>query len=487
MVEERRFSRRAFLSLLATGAGAVAVVACGGGASSPTATPTKAPAASTPTAAATKASGAATPSVQATTTAAALGTPQLKPVAGQQVVIWQTVDYLPQTTALLKERFTQVAQEKGFPITFEEIPNNPQGYNRFNAAVQAGTPPDIYRLYDYQTQFWRAQGQTVDITDLVQPYIRQNGGVWQPVEQTCVYKGRWWAAPYTVNAWPFHTRQDLLDQAGFKYPANWDEVRTQGKALTKPPLYYYGMTLGKTNDTNNHVIGMVWTFGGKLQNEDGTLAVTANDKAWLDTLALIQTMYIDDKIIPPGSVNWDDGGNNQGFQSEQLVITANPTSIYNWLLQNKPDLAKKTRLYNWPAGPAGSFGMVDVWTEALFKNGKGGDNARILLLSMLDPTWYADYINNKLNGRFIPCWKDMIKADLWTKNPLYAEYQKIIETGRIMGYAAAPLGAFGELTTKFVIGDMMQDLVVKKLKPADALANFVKAAQEIYSKPENRA
>jgi hypothetical protein len=29
-------------------------------------------------------------------------------------------------------------------------------------------------------------------------------------------------------------------------------------------------------------------------------------------------------------------------------------------------------------------------------------------------------------------------------------------------------------------------VVLRKMKPADALANFVKAAQEIYNKPENR-
>ncbi len=500
------FSRRRFLGLLAGAAVGPILAACGGGgggAAAPTTVPTSGQPAATraapttapttaPAAAATRAPAAgATPGAAGATpasTAAAATAPALaiKPVPGQQVVVWQTVDYLPQTTSLIKDHFTQVAQQNGFTISFEELPNNPQGYDRHNAAVQAGTPPDIWRVYDYQTQFWRAQGQTADVTDLVKPFSTQQGGYWQPVIDTCVYQDKWYAAPYAVNCWPFHVRQDLLDQAWLKYPKDWDEFRAQGKQLTKPPLYYYGMTLGRINDANNHFLGMVWTFGGKLQNEDGSLGVKADDKAWLDTLALIQTMYSDDKIIPPGSVNWDDGGNNQAYQSEQVVLTSNPTSVYNWLLQNKPDLAKKTRFYSYPSGPAGSFGQVDVWGQALFKNGKGGDNARLLLVSFMDPTWYAQYINDQLKGRFVPVYKDMINADLWTKNDLYSEYRKIIESGRIMAYAAAPLGGFGELATKFVVGDMLQNLLVKKQKPADALATFVKAAEEIYSKPENR-
>jgi hypothetical protein len=55
-----------------------------------------------------------------------------------------------------------------------------------------------------------------------------------------------------------------------------------------------------------------------------------------------------------------------------------------------------------------------------------------------------------------------------------------------MAYSSAPLGAISELTTKYVIADMVQDVLVKKQKPADALATFVRSAEEIYNKPENR-
>ncbi|MFN3336426.1 MAG: hypothetical protein ACK42I_02860, partial [Thermomicrobium sp.] len=161
------FSRRRFLAMVAAGLGTT-LAACAGGQATPTPapqpTPTAAPAASPTPAAAT------TPAPAATPTAVAAQGPALTPIPGREVVVWQTVDYLPETTALIKQRLEEVAQKNGFTISFEEIPNNPQGYNRFNAAVQAGTPPDIYRLYDYQTQFWRAQGQTDDVTDLVTPF-----------------------------------------------------------------------------------------------------------------------------------------------------------------------------------------------------------------------------------------------------------------------------------------------------------------------------
>jgi multiple sugar transport system substrate-binding protein len=247
----------------------------------------------------------------------------------------------------------------------------------------------------------------------------------------------------------------------------------------------YGMTLGSTNDTNNHFTGVLWTFGGKLQNDDGSLAVKPGDENWINTLTTIQKLFSEDKVIPPGATSWDDGGNNMAFQSEQLIMTSNPTSVYNWLLQNKPELAKGTKFYSYPAGPAGSFGQVDVWGQGIFKNGKGGDGARVLLTSFIDPTWYAEYINKGLKGRFVPAFKDMLKDPLWSQD-LYSEYHTIIDTARSMSYSSNPLGAIAELTTKFVIADLVQDVLVKNVKPADALNTFVKTAAEIYAKPENK-
>jgi ABC-type glycerol-3-phosphate transport system substrate-binding protein len=482
MASERIFSRRGFLGVLAGTAGASILAAC----SSPSQPAAPAKTESKPAEAAKPAAPAADAKPTAAPAAASKPAEAAKPAAGGPVVVWQPLDFLAQVTGFMNERFTEVAKEKGVQLTFEELPSGAASTDRFNAAVQAGTPPDIYRLFDYQIQYWRIQGQTVDVSDIVNPVKGQQGGFWQPVEQTAVYDNKWWAVPMAVNCWPFHVRQDLLDKAGLKYPKDWTEFREQGKQFTKAPLYYYGMTLGKINDTNNHFIGMLWTNGGKIQNDDGTLAAKAGDEPWIKTLELVDQMLNEDKIIPPGATNWDDTHNNQGYQSEQLVVTSNPTSVYNWLIQNKPELAKATKFYSYPSGSAGSFGQVDVWGQGIFKNGKGGEGARVLLNSFIEPTWYGDYINNKLQGRFVPVYKDMIKHDLWAKNDLYTEYKTIIDTGRIMSFSSAPLGAISELTTKYVIADMVQDVVVKKVKPADAVATFVKSAAEIYGKPENK-
>ena len=499
-------SRRRFLVLgVGTAFGALALAACGG-AATPTVAPTSAPASApppkpttAPAAAATTApsGGAATPAAAATTAPAAAATSApaagaapaaTKPAAGASpkgpVTAFVDTDYLPETTQLMKAIMDDYAKKNGIEFNFEEKSGNWQ--DQLKAAVQAGTPPDLMRIFDYQAQYWRGQNQAADVSDVVAPLKTQQGGFFDYVEKVCGWQGKWYAVPYAVNAWPMHVRQDLLDQKGLKWPAGWDEFRTTAKQIQNPPnLYAFGYTLGRTNDTNNHFLALLWTFGGQLQDENGKLGVTsASDKAWIQALTLTKQMFEEDKIIPPGAVSWDDGGNNNAYQGGQVWATSNPTSIYGWLVKNKPELAKGTKFYPYPKGPAGEFGQVDVWGMMLFKASKAPDAAKAIIGNFADPAQYTKYIDD-MKGRFLPVYKNLLDRPLWKSDPLFEQYTTIAKNGRIMAYNASPTAPYGDITTTFVIGDMMQDLLVKKQQPEQALQTFITKAKAIYDKYPN--
>lgn len=151
-------------------------------------------------------------------------------------------------------------------------------------------------------------------------------------------------------------------------------------------------------------IAALWTYGGKLQNDDGSLALKAKDEAAIAVLQLAKDMYSTDKIIPPAAVQWDDGGNNTAYQDGKVAWTSNPTSVYNWLLANKPDLAKATTFQNYPKGPGGSFGQVDVRGVTIYKSSKLSDQAQQSMARMLDHTHYQQRID-ELKGRFLPIYQ----------------------------------------------------------------------------------
>jgi multiple sugar transport system substrate-binding protein len=434
------------------------------------AAPTSAPAAST--SASSTSSNAAPTAAPAAQAAASSG-------SKTAVVVWYGADYLAATTDTLKSQLADFTKKNNVPVDFQ-VKSGSWG-DQLNAAVQAGTAPDVWQSYDYQCQYWNAQGQALDVTQMIAKYKAQQGGFFPYVDATIGNNGKTFAVPLAVNTWPFHARQDLLDKANNgKWPDTWDAQEQVGKAITQAPkIYAYGWTMGKTNDTNNMFIGTLWTFGGKLQNEDGTFGLKANDEAALAVLNLAQKMYNTDKIVPPSVVQWDDSGNNNSYQEEQTAWTSNPLSILGWCQIHKPDLAKVTSLYNYPKGPAGSFGQVDVWGVTIWKNTKQPDNAQAAMEYLIDPTNYATRIK-EIAPRFTPMYQDMINDPVWAK-PIYQGVTEIAKSGRIMAYAASPQAGYSTFTTRFLLGEMMQNVIVKKMSPADAYSQFYSAAKDLYS------
>jgi multiple sugar transport system substrate-binding protein len=469
-------TRRSLLRTLGGAALALPIAglaaACGSSPGTPAGAPTSAganggsQAAASPTAA----QGAAAATPQA---AAAPSSSGAKPIT-----IWYGQDYLDGTTTTLKQQMADFTKKTNVPVDFEV--KSGSWTDQLNAAVQAGTAPDVWQSYDYQCQYWNAQGQALELSSVINKYKGEQGGFFPYVLATISSTGKIFAAPLATNTWPIHARQDILDKEnGGKFPDTWDAQREIGRKITNAPkLYAYGWTMGKTNDTNNHFIGTLWTFGGKLQNEDGTFGLKASDDAALAVLDLAQKMYSDDKMLPPAVVQWDDGGNNNSYQEEQIAWTSNPLSVYGWCLQHKPELAKNTNFYNYPKGPAGSFGQVDVWGLTVWKKTPQQDNVLAAIDWFVDPTHHADRIRT-LAPRFTPIYQDLLNDKVWDK-PLFAGIKDIAKTGRIMAYAASPQAGYSTFTTRFLIGEMMQNVIVKKMSPKDAYNQFYQAAKNVY-------
>jgi multiple sugar transport system substrate-binding protein len=295
------------------------------------------------------------------------------------------------------------------------------------------------------------------------------------------WQGKWYTVPFGVGTWPWHVRQDVLDQHnGGKWVESWDQLRDLAKKVNKPPFNAYGIPLGPCQDTNHSFAEIVWTFGGKLQNADGTLAVKDNDDAVLAALDLLEKMYLEDKTIPEGAISWNDGGNNQAYQGELVAWIMNPPSVYVWTKANKPDLYQKTSLLYAPKGPGGAFTTVQSEGHAVFKAAKNPEAAKGMLEYSLQPDWYAGFIE-KLDGRYGPVYKSMIDRPFWSQ-PRLKEIAYITKNGRILGSDGPPLVAFSDIANKFYIPEMISDVLVKKVAKKDALAAFLTKAKEAYAK-----
>jgi multiple sugar transport system substrate-binding protein len=358
---------------------------------------------------------------------------------------------------------------------------NEQVQPKLAAAIEAGNPPDVMRLYESNVQFYAAGGHLLDVHDIVEKMRREPKGIFESAMASVVYKGRAMGVPLAVNPWPVHARLDLLEQARLEYPKTWDEFIETSKKIQSPPrLYAFGMSLGLAEDTTDNVMNLLWCYGGKMVEADDK-TVVMNSPGNLAGVKVIEAMFKTHKIIPPGSISWDNSGNNKAYQSRQAAFVMNPSSIYAYLNGNDQDLQKVTGLFPVPAGPKGTVNQIDTWAYGAFKKNPYPELARGLLDYFMQPANY-DRIIQSTGGRWVPVYKRLFESPFWTSKPEFKHFIKMAETGVPVSYAGSPTAAAGEVLNTHVIPKMIQRVLVENWEAARALDECHKKIVEIYTR-----
>jgi len=400
-------------------------------------------------------------------------------VKGKKLTIWMGQSFLESLDKKLGSLFQDYGKEKGVEVDFIITPSA-QMPQKLAAAIQGKNPPDICYFYDADTQYYRGQNQLVEVTEVWDALKKKGGEVYSATESTITWQSKAWSIPVVVNPWPIHARKDLLDKAGAKYPANWDEfIETCKKVQHPPQVYGYGPCLGKNDDNNINFIQVMWTFGAQMQTKENKPAF--NTPETRKAFTALAEMYTKHKIIPPGAINWDNAGNNNAYQSEQVAFIQNAASVLAWCLVNKPALAESTILANIPAGPAGSFAAVDCWALGIFKDSKVPDVAKEALAYVMEPNRYDEFIQMAA-GRYVPVYKKLTNTKFWKENRHYHTFPGLAESGRIMAYPGQPTAAFGEVLRDYVLADSLQSVIIQGVSVDDAVNAADKKIQATYKK-----
>ncbi len=189
------------------------------------------------------------------------------------------------------------------------------------------------------------------------------------------------------------------------------------------------------------------------------------------------------KLIPPDAATRDDTGNNTAYQSKKAAFVHNPPSIYGWMYTNDKELLGNSTVVAFPAGKAGSFSNAGAWSWSIFNASKNVDGGKDLIRYLMDPK-RLQAVYAAVAGRWYPIYADLQKDEFWTSKPIFKFYPDLIANGRDNSWPAAPepklMGALGEMQTRFVIPDMVQDIVVKGLAPEEAVKKAHDSMVEIW-------
>jgi multiple sugar transport system substrate-binding protein len=405
-------------------------------------------------------------------------------IRDQKLIYWHLPTFAPAAEDIVRAQFEEFRQMAG--LAENEAAFVPTAHAdlipRLAAALDAGTPPDVVRLYEADLQLCRAGGHLLDVTDVVERMSGQKGGLFDAVLRPAGHEGRGWGVPFAISPWSMHVRLDVLEEHGVAYPRTWEDFVEACLKIQRPRFQGFGMALGLTTNATANIMQVCWCFGGRIYDGDGKPAF--DNRGNVEGFAFIDAMFNEHRIIPKEVVgNRDDMWNNRAYQAGRVAFISNPTSVYAYLSTEDPELMHKTGLLGVPAGPAGAINQIETWSFGVFSRAPYPDLAKGLAEHFMAPDRYGEVIAAN-NGRFVPVYPELFNDSWWTGHPELAGFKEIARTGAPISYQAAPSAASQEVVAAHVIPKALHGVLIDGDDPAAAVA---KAHRQIAAISERLA
>lgn len=343
-------------------------------------------------------------------------------------------------------------------------------------AANVGSGPDMVLCwFDDPHQY---PDKLVDLTELGTYLDGKYGGFYEGLKGYATRGDTYIALPLAAIGNAVCYRQSHMEAAGFKeFPKDTEgfkELIKAMKAKGTPAGFAHGKAVG---DGNNYAHWLLWSHGGKMVDEGGTVVI--NSKETIDAIKYAKELY---ENFIPGTESWLDINNNRAFLAGQVSLTANGVSLY-YAAKKDPALAEMAadiRTTNFPIGPIGRSMELHQTTQAIvFKHSKYPEACKAYLKFMFE----AEQMNAWIEGSSAYCCqplKAFADNPVWTSNPIHAPYARASETLVPNGYAG-PLGyASAAVMADYVLVDMFAAAVTGALSPEDAAAQAEKRANRYY-------
>ncbi|MBN8903318.1 MAG: carbohydrate ABC transporter substrate-binding protein, partial [Rhodospirillales bacterium] len=218
--------------------------------------------------------------------------------------------------------------------------------------ANTGAGPDIVIGFSSDPQIYASK--IADMTDLAS-YLGDKYGGWQ--ELAVLYGTKWgtknWISiPIGGGAGPVVYRQSWVKEAGYdRIPDDHQGFLQLCQKLQKaghPCGFSLGHALG---DANGFANWLLWSHNAMLVDEKGHIALDSKE-----TIAALKYATELQKTMVPGTLSWNDSGNNKAYAAGEIGLTFNGVSIYYFLKSSQDprlqEMAKDTQHQVLPKGIA---------------------------------------------------------------------------------------------------------------------------------------
>ena len=345
-------------------------------------------------------------------------------------------------------------------------------------AANTGAGPDIILSTNDDANLY--PDKLLDVTDVAE-YIGKKYGGWYPAGEAFLKPDgkKWIGLPLGAAGAMMVYRESHLKAAGFdSFPKDTDNFLKMMRAL-KEKGTPGGFALGNATGDGLWCNWLVWTFGGKLVDENNKVVIDSPETQ--KALEYGKELYA---TFIPGTLSWLDPNNNKAFLDGQISVTNNGISIYvaakNSTDPKLKEMAADIQHAVYPIGPVGVPTESTIFfNQMIMKYTKYPQAAKAFLQFMMekeqfDPwlTAAQAYIATPLDG--------YAKLPVWTDDPKRTPYRDAVKNLRPAGYAGKLGYASAGAAADFIVINMVAEAVSGSKTPKVAMERAQKRAERYY-------
>lgn len=353
--------------------------------------------------------------------------------SGEELTIWVEKYFSDEANALTENRILQYAEETGTTVNYEFIAATDY-QTKLNAAIEAGTLPDVAVSSAAKTLSYYPNNPYMDITDLVAE-VNETSPMLDAVVTGSQVEGSNYFMPYNGSSAIFFVRQDLLDAQGLEIPTTWDEVFDVAVKISDPDNGIYGLGIGcgpTDEDCENTFRTIMWNSGTSVLNADGSSRTEA-DPILVDLVQTYADLYAAEAIAP-AATTWDSGGNNKSYLLGESAMVFNAPTLWTALQDaDYAELLANTTVVESPAGSSGNEVMEFIYGWAIMEDADNVEGASDFIKYMMEESWYQEYITS-VAPVFSSVFKSSQEESFWMDSPI---------NSKILAYNAQATGYYG--------------------------------------------
>ncbi len=331
------------------------------------------------------------------------------------------------------------------------------------------------------------ENQVIDHREIVEEVEKRHGKMIPLAEKSTLNPktGKYFAFSDSFVPDPGNYRIDLWSQVGYPNgPSTWEDLRVGGRQIREKFGNPVGLGLSQEMDSNMALRGLLWSFGGSVQDADGRPVLQS--KETIAALEFLRALY--KESMTPEVFTWDPASNNRMMLAGRASFVCNAISVTRTAEKQNPELAKKIGLVPALQGPVRRIAAEHVMNcYVIWKFAENIDGAKQFLVDLVDHFvkvfQESEFYNFPCYPSTVPNLDQLLASDPKSDPPgKYAALSGVLEWATNVGYPGYATAAIDEVFNTFVVPTMFARVAREELTPGAAVEAAQKEVERIFKK-----